>query len=56
MQCNVISVTFAYQIKSKIVTYRKDNKVLETKLHYDFKQTLQLNHKKFLHRHFNDEI
>jgi hypothetical protein len=38
--------------KSKILTYRNDNKVLENKLHYDFKWTLQLNHKKILHRHF----
>jgi hypothetical protein len=46
MQCDVIQVTFVYQTKLKILTYRKEYKVLENKLYYDFKLTLQLNHKK----------
>jgi hypothetical protein len=46
MQCDVIQVTFVYQTKSKILTYRKEYKVLENKLYYDFKLTLQFNHKK----------
>jgi hypothetical protein len=42
------------QTKSKILTYRKDYKVLENKLYYDFKLSLQFNHKKNLsHMHFN---
>jgi hypothetical protein len=32
MQCDVIQVTFVYQTKSKILTYRKVYKVLENKL------------------------
>jgi hypothetical protein len=52
MQCDVIQVTFVYQTKSKILTYRKEYKVLENKLYYDFKLTLQFNHKKLSHRHF----
>jgi hypothetical protein len=46
MQCEVIQVTYVYQTKSKILTYRKDYKVLENKLYYDFKWTFQFNHKK----------
>ena len=48
MQCDVIQVTFVYQTKSKILTYRKEYKVLENKLYYDFKLTLQFNHKKIV--------
>jgi hypothetical protein len=47
MQCDVIYVIFACQTKSNILIYRKDNKVLEKKLHYDFKLTLQFNNKKY---------
>ena len=48
MQCDVIQVTFVYQTKPKILTYRKEYEVLENKLYYDIKLTLQFNHKKIV--------
>ena len=38
--------------KFEYLDIQETNKILEKKLYYDLKSTLEFNHKKSLHRHF----